>query len=60
LPDSEAGDSIVERDSGLPQKVYAKVTLGERVGQRARSRLFEMCRVVHMPTVRDYRLPAGR
>lgn len=56
LPDSEAGDSIVERDSGLPQKVYAKVTLGQRIGERARSRLFEMCRVVRMPGVEDYRL----
>ena len=56
LPDPEAGDAIIERDSGLPQKVYAKVSLGERVGERARSRLFEMCRVVRMPMVEDYRL----
>ncbi len=56
LPDPEVGDKVVERDSGLPQKVYAKVTLAERVGERARSRLFEMCRVVHMPAVEDYRL----
>lgn len=60
LPDPEVGDAIVERDSGLPQKAYAKVSLAERVGERARSRLFEMCRVVRMPTVRDYRLSAGR
>jgi DNA replication protein DnaC len=60
LPDPEVGDAIVERDSGLPQKAYAKVSLAERVGERARSRLFEMCRVVRMPAVRDYRLPAGR
>ena len=56
LPDPEVGDAVVERDSGLPQKVYAKVTLAERVGERARSRLFEMCRVVRMPGVEDYRL----
>ncbi len=56
LPDPEVGDAIVERDSGLPQKVYAKVSLSERVGERARSRLFEMCRVVRMPAVEDYRL----
>src|SRR6266540_4020892 len=37
LPDPEVGDAIVERDSGLPQKVYAKVSLAERVGERARS-----------------------
>jgi len=56
LPDPQVRDAIVERDSGLPQKVYAKVSLAERVGERARSRLFEMCRVVRMPTVEDYRL----
>jgi len=56
LPDPEVGDLLVERDSGLPQKAYAKVSLAERVGERARSRLFEMCRVVRMPAVDDYRL----
>ena len=56
LPDPEVGDALVERDSGLSQKVYTKVSLAERVGERARSRLFEMCRVVRMPTVEDYRL----
>src|SRR5271165_7042913 len=35
LPDPEVGDAVVERDSGLPQKVYAKVMLAERVGERA-------------------------
>jgi len=60
LPDAAAGDKIVERDSGLPQKVYAKVSLGERVGERARSRLWEMCEVVHMPGVEDYRLKMGK
>jgi DNA replication protein DnaC len=56
LPDPEVGDAMVERDSGLPQKTYAKVSLAERIGERARSRLFEMCRVVRMPAVEDYRL----
>src|SRR5437868_9707600 len=56
LPDPEVGDVMVERDSGLPQQAYAKVSLAERVGERARSRLFEMCRVVRMPAVDDYRL----
>jgi len=31
-------------------------TLTERIGERARSRLFEMCRVIKMPLVEDYRL----
>ncbi|MBV9268414.1 MAG: ATP-binding protein [Acidobacteriaceae bacterium] len=33
-----------------------RVTLEQRVGERARSRLFEMCRVVRMPNVEDYRI----
>lgn len=56
LPDPDISDSVVERDSGLPQKVFARTTLAERVGSRARSRLFEMCKVVRMPLVEDYRL----
>jgi DNA replication protein DnaC len=56
LPDPEVGDLMIERDSGLPEKAYAKVSLAQRLGERARSRLFEMCRVVRMPSVEDYRL----
>lgn len=56
LPDADAGDRLVERSSSLPGKVEYRVSLVERIGVRARSRLFEMCRVVHMPSVGDYRL----
>jgi DNA replication protein DnaC len=56
LPDPEVGDGMVERDTGLPGTAYAKVSLAQRLGERARSRLFEMCRVVRMPSVEDYRL----
>lgn len=35
--------------------VYKK-SLSDLIGMRARSRLHEMCRVVQMPTVEDYRL----
>jgi DNA replication protein DnaC len=35
-------------------------TLADVIGLRARSRLFEMCRVVRMPMVEDYRLKRGR
>jgi DNA replication protein DnaC len=35
-------------------------TLAEMIGARARSRLFEMCRVVKMPAVEDYRVRRGR
>jgi DNA replication protein DnaC len=37
-----------------------KKTLAEVIGARARSRLFEMCRVVRMPSVEDYRVKRGR
>ncbi len=35
-------------------------TLGEVIGQRARSRLFEMCKVVWMRGVEDYRVKRGK
>jgi DNA replication protein DnaC len=34
----------------------AKPTLAERIGERARSRLFEMCKIVEIRGVTDYRL----
>src|SRR5262249_38005949 len=57
LYDDASATGEIERDSGLEAKIYSKFRLRERIGARARSRLFEMCRVVHMPAVRDYRLP---
>jgi DNA replication protein DnaC len=61
LPDPDAGDTLVARDADSPAKVYVRTTLAQRIGERARSRLFEMCRVVRMPQVEDYRLrKAGR
>ena len=56
LPDPDAGMSIVERASGPGERPVVKTTLGERIGMRARSRLFEMCRVIRMPQVADYRI----
>ena len=53
LRDPEAGD---KRSSGLEENLQTKFFLEERVGTRARSRLFEMCRLVRMPQVEDYRL----
>jgi len=41
-------------------KVEYRVTLAERIGARARSRLFEMCTVIRMPLVEDYRLRKAR
>ena len=53
LRDPEAGD---KRGSGLQEDIHGKYFLEERIGMRARSRLFEMCRLVRMPIVEDYRI----
>jgi DNA replication protein DnaC len=37
-----------------------KKTLADVIGTRARSRLHEMCRVVNMPVIEDYRLKRAR
>ena len=52
LPDQDMGGLVVERSS---TPAY-RTTLTERVGERARSRLFEMCRVVNLWAVGDYRV----
>jgi DNA replication protein DnaC len=54
LPDGDAGSQLTQR-SGLGAPEY-RTTLAERIGARARSRLFEMCTVVRMPLVEDYRV----
>jgi len=58
LPDGDAGSPIMER-SALGKPEY-RVTLAERIGPRARSRLFEMCTIIRMPQVEDYRLRKAR
>jgi len=58
LPDGDAGSSLTER-SALGKPEY-RVTLAERIGARARSRLFEMCTVIRMPAIEDYRLRKAR
>lgn len=55
LPDPDAGDLIVQRTPGVAHVEY-RTTLAERIGERARSRLFEMCQVLHMPAAADFRL----
>jgi DNA replication protein DnaC len=50
----------VERGSSLSGKPEYRTTLAERIGARARSRLFEMCRVIKMPAVEDYRIKKAR
>lgn len=53
LRDPETGD---RRSAGLESDIQSKYFLEERIGMRARSRLFEMCRVIRMPAVEDYRM----
>lgn len=56
LPDEAAGDDLVERSPELGERLRYHTSLGERIGERARSRLFQMCRLVRLPPVGDYRL----
>jgi DNA replication protein DnaC len=53
LRDPEAGD---QRGSGLQEDIHGKYFLEERIGMRARSRLFEMCKLIDMTHIEDYRL----
>jgi DNA replication protein DnaC len=53
LIDSEAGYATYEKSAS--GTVDYRTTLAERIGPRARSRLFEMCRVVPMRITQDYR-----
>jgi len=59
LVDPEAGQATYERTGG--GKIDYRTTLTDRIGPRARSRLFEMCRVIKMPLVEDFRMrrPSG-
>ena len=54
LPDPVLGDSKVEKDA-VSGKFNVKDTLADRIGARAHSRIYEMCRVIQVPG-RDYRL----
>lgn len=54
LPDSDSAAPVFDRTTGETARV--KVTLAERIGPRAKSRLYEMCRIIRMPQVEDYRL----
>ena len=48
-----------DAESALGKPEYRE-TLADRIGARARSRLFEMCTVIRMPLVEDYRLRKAR
>jgi DNA replication protein DnaC len=60
MPDPDAGFNVVERSEHMPGRVDYRTSLGEVIGARARSRLFEMCKVVRMPQVADYRISRMR
>jgi len=54
LPDPELGDKITEKDA-TSGHYNVKDTLADRIGSRARSRLYEICKVVQI-NAKDYRL----
>jgi DNA replication protein DnaC len=54
LPDPDAGGAVTQR-SALGTVEYRR-TLADHIGVRARSRLFEMCTVIQMPLIPDYRV----
>jgi len=59
LPDPDLAGQVVEYKTPGGTPVYKK-TLTETIGPRARSRLFEMCRLVRILDVEDYRVKRGR
>jgi DNA replication protein DnaC len=57
LPDADAGSAVLQK---TPVGTEYRRTLADHIGPRARSRLFEMCRVIKMPNIEDYRIRRGR
>jgi DNA replication protein DnaC len=58
LPDSGVEGSNITQKGTLG--VEYRRTLRDHIGDRARSRLFEMCKVIHMPNIDDYRVRRGK
>lgn len=58
LPDADATGPKKQGETPSGIALYKK-TLEEYIGMRARSRLFEMCKVIAMPTVADFRIETG-
>jgi len=58
MPDV-AAKSVMTQKSGLDKPEHRR-TLSDAIGERARSRLFEMCTVLRMPLVEDYRVQKGK
>ena len=55
LPDPDLGGTLMDKSS-VPGAHSYRTTLIERIGERARSRLFEMCTVIPMWGLSDYRV----
>ncbi len=55
LPDPDVTGKVGEQGVNL----VPRRTLADAIGMRARSRLFDMCRIVRMPLVEDYRVKHG-
>jgi DNA replication protein DnaC len=55
LPSAEARSIMAERSTPVDKTDY-RISLKDRIGPRAYSRLFEMCRVEHIAAAEDYRL----
>jgi len=56
FPDPDMGGTIVDRaDAGSAAKYQVREVLEQRIGARARSRLFEMCTIVSLWGLPDYR-----
>jgi DNA replication protein DnaC len=59
LPDPDVTGKMVEYTGAGGVAVFKK-TLADAIGTRARSRLFEMCKVIRMPATEDYRVKHAR
>jgi DNA replication protein DnaC len=57
LPDAEAGSRTFQKTAVGVDYMH---TLREHVGDRARSRLFEMCKVIRINWSEDYRIRRGK
>jgi DNA replication protein DnaC len=57
LRDPDADRKYVEpKGSDAIRAAIRPTTLPEAIGERARSRLYEMCKIVSMPEIEDYRI----
>ena len=59
LPDDEITGKAIGYTGPGGSPVYKK-SLAEAIGLRARSRLFEMCKLIRMPATEDYRVKHAR